>query len=137
MSELESVAIFGQPYLPDLESFDYFMPIFNDGTLTPSEVFKEFQQHNLAVVLALRKCAELIVPLFSSPIIAKDFIKRNTKSKFQATSSLSEHFVNYCKINNVTFRFWDFPKKIDLNSGFEFDCLTLIHDEEVSIIAGA
>ncbi len=126
------MAIFGQPYLPDLESFNYFLPIFNDGTLTPTEIYRDFGDNNLAVVLVLRKYSEMIVPIFKEPIMARDFVKRNIKSKFQATSSLSKKFVNYCFEKNITFRLWDFPKKIDTKSGFEFDCLTLIHDDKVA-----
>jgi hypothetical protein len=130
------VAIFGQPFLPNLKSSDYYLPIFNDGSLTPREMFKDFGNHSMAVVVALKKLAEIVVPLFPSPEIAKDFSKRNMKNKFHATSTLSNNFVSYCQNNNITFRFWDFPRKIDPKYGFELDCLTLLHDNQVEFMNG-
>jgi hypothetical protein len=130
------VAIFGQPFLPNPNSSDYYLPIFNDGSLTPREMFKDFGNHSMAVVVALKKLAEIVVPLFPSPEIAKDFSKRNMKNKFHATSTLSNNFVSYCQNNNITFRFWDFPRKIDPKYGFELDCLTLLHDNQVEFMNG-
>jgi len=130
------VEIFGQPYLPNLNCSDYYLPIFNDGSLTPREMFRDFGSHSIAVVVALKKLTEIIVPLFPSAEIAKDFSKRNMKNKFHATSTLSNNFVTYCQEKNITFRFWDFPRKIDPRYGFELDCLTLVHDDQVRFMHG-
>lgn len=121
--------------MPDLELSDYYVPVFNDGTLTSNEILTDFKKNNIALVVCLKRCNHIIVPIYKEMVHAKEFAKKNLKHKLHGLTTISKKFINYCNNNDITFRLWEYPKRITINLGYEIDCLTLEHDDDVEVVA--
>lgn len=130
---LENVGIFGQRCLPNLDIDDYYVPLFNDGTLNRNDVCKNYTKIQAAVIAILKKDNDVIVPIFKDIHQAKDFAKRNMPGKIYGASSLSKCFLK----NNGSGYFYellDFPKRINLSLGYEITGEIMDHDDKITVI---
>lgn len=125
--------IFGQQYFPNLNCSDYVLPLFNDGTLTPTEIYQNYGSLDIALVISLRRKNEVIIPIFNDELTARNFTKRNLFNKLHGVTYLSHKFVKYCNNHDYKFVLFDFPKKINPVHGFVIECQTLEFDDKVAI----
>ena len=129
----ENAGIFGQRFSPNPVINDYYVPLFNDGTLTKNDICKNYADIQAAVIMVLKRNNEIIVPLFQDMCIAKDFAKRNMPGRIMGVSSLSKCFVEkYGK--NCIYELLDFPKRINLSLGYEITGEIMDHDDKIILL---
>lgn len=127
------MGIFGQQFLPNLDINDYYIPLFNDGTLSRKDVCVNYANIQAAVIMVLRKNNQVIVPLFTDVNMGKDFSKRNMPGKIHGSTSLSRKFIKDNK-DKYVFELFNFPKKINLSLGFEISGEIMDHDDKVTLL---
>lgn len=125
--------IFGKRFSPNLNLEDYYVPLFNDGTLTRNDICKNYADIQAAVIMIIKKGNETIVPLFEDMQMAKDFAKRNMPGRIIAVSSLSKCFLQGVG-KGFFYELLDFPKKINQSSGFEISAEIMDHDDKITLL---
>jgi len=130
---LENVGVFGQRFLPNLATDDYFVPLFNDGTLNRNDICKNYADIQAVVIMIVKKGNEVIVPLFRDMYLAKDFAKRNMPGKIVGVSSLSKCFLATTG-KNYFYELLDFPKKVNLSFGYEITGEIMDHDDKITLL---
>ena len=128
-----SAGIFGQRFLPNLDIEDYYIPLFNDGTLNKKDICLNYAKIQAAVIMVLRRKTQMIVPLFTDVNMGKDFSRRNMPGKIYGSTSLSRKFLNE-NVEKYVFELFDFPKKINLSLGFEISGEIMDHDEKITFL---
>ena len=128
-----SAGIFGQRFLPNLDIEDYYIPLFNDGTLNKKDICLNYAKIQAAVIMVLRRKTQMIIPLFTDVNIGKDFSRRNMPGKIYGSTSLSRKFLNE-NVEKYVFELFDFPKKINLSLGFEISGEIMDHDEKITFL---
>jgi hypothetical protein len=128
-----NAGIFGQRFLPDLDIEDYYIPLFNDGTLNRKDICVNYAKIQAAVIMVLRKNNQMIIPLFTDVNMGKDFSKRNMPGKIYGSTSLSKKFLN-ANLGKYIFELLGFPKKINLSLGFEICGEIMDHDEKITFL---
>lgn len=128
-----SAGIFGQRFLPNLDIEDYYIPLFNDGTLNKKDICLNYAKIQAAVIMVLRRKTQMIVPLFTDVNMGKDFSRRNMPGKIYGSTSLSRKFLNE-NVGKYIFELFDFPKKINLSLGFEISGEIMDHDEKITFL---
>ncbi len=127
----ENVGIFGQRFLPNPVTNDYYVPLFNDGTLNRNDICKNYADIQAAVIMVLKRDNEVIVPLFKDMNMAKDFAKRNMPGRIMGVSSLSKCFVEK---SNCIYELLDFPKRVNLSFGYEITGEIMDHDDKIILL---
>ena len=127
------MGIFGQRFLPNPVTNDYFVPLFNDGTLNRNDICKNYADIQAVVIMILRKSNEVVVPLFKDMDIAKDFAKRNMPGRIIAVSTISKCFLETVG-KNYFYELLDFPKKINLSLGYEITGEIMDHDDKITLL---
>lgn len=130
---LENAGIFGQRFLPNLDTDDYYVPLFNDGTLSRNDICKNYADIQAAVIMILRMSNHVIVPLFKEIQIAKDFAKRNMPGRIFGVSTVSKSFINGMG-KNYSYELLDFPKRINLSHGYEITGEIMDHDDKIILL---
>jgi hypothetical protein len=127
------VGVFGQRFSPNLDTDDYFIPLFNDGSLTRNDICKNYADIQAVVIMILKKDDDIIVPIFKDYTIAKDFAKRNMPEKIYGCTTLSRTFL---KTNgkDYIYELLDFPKRINFSLGYEITGEIMDHDDKISLI---
>ena len=125
--------ILGTRIRPNIDIADFYVPLFNDGTLNKSDLCVNYVKLQAAVVMLVKKSNDIIVPLFDNIDICKDFSKRNMPGKIYGSTSLSKKFINLFD-NKYVFELLDFPKKINISSGFEILSEILDHDDKITLL---
>ena len=128
-----SAGIFGQRFLPNLDIEDYYIPLFNDGTLNKKDICLNYAKIQAAVIMVLRRKTQMIIPLFTDVNMGKDFSRRNMPGKIYGSTSLSRKFLNE-NVEKYVFELFDFPKKINLSLGFEISGEIMDHDEKITFL---
>lgn len=130
---LANAGIFGQRFLPNLDTDDYLIPLFNDGTLTKRDVCKNYADIQAAVIMVLKKDEQVIVPLFKDVKMAKDFSKKNMPGNIYGSTLLSRTFLNNLGKNYI-YEYFDYPKKINISLGYEITGEIMDHDDKITLI---
>ena len=125
--------IFGEKIIPNLKTDDYFVPLFNDGSLNRNDVCKNYADIQAAIIMIIKKGNEVIVPLFKDMYMGKDFAKRNMPGKLVGVTSLSECFLKTTG-KNYLYEILDFPKRINLDLGYEITGEMMDHDDKITLL---
>lgn len=133
MSALENVGIFGRRFLPNLDTDDYFVPLFNDGTLSRNDICKNYADIQAVVIMILRKGNDVIVPVFKDIHLTKDFSKRNMPGRIFGATSLSKCFLTTVG-KNYFYEVLEFPKRVNLSLGYEITGEIMDHDDKITLL---
>ena len=125
--------VLGQRFSPNLDVEDYFVPLFNDGTLNRNDICKNYADIQAAVIMILRKGNDVIVPVFKDIYLTKDFSKRNMPGKICGATSLSKCFLE--KVGkNYLYELLDFPKRVNMSLGYEITGEIMDHDDKITLL---
>jgi hypothetical protein len=133
MLGLGNAGTFGQRFLPNLDIEDYYIPLFNDGTLNKKDICVNYAKIQAAVIMVLRRNNQIIVPLFTDVNMGKDFSRRNMPGKIHGSTSLSRKFLE-ANMGKYIFEILEFPKKINISLGFEICGEIMDHDEKITFL---
>lgn len=128
-----NAGIFGRRFSPNLDIEDYYIPLFNDGTLNRKDICINYAKIQAAVIMILRRKNQMIVPLFSDINMGKDFSRRNMPGKIHGSTSLSRKFLEV-NTGKYIFEILDYPKKINMSLGFEIFGEIMDHDEKITFL---